>query len=419
MTSKQELASDLNLGKLKKQFKYALLPTKLNSGKWIWLTHYFNLFYMVRSSKGNEDYLKAKVSLMEMVEIHHIATQGSPESKGTGGGIYEPTRNRNNDRPRRYSHDDEYQYTEYTSNYEMPKSSGIPDTAQPKDYGQMKTSILENIIGQDEIIEEMMKKIVRRDFKLSTDKKKPLSFFWAGPTGVGKTETALQLGKATKMPVIRIDMSEYTHDHNIARLIGSPPGYVGFNQPGILQECDGRACIILVDEIEKAHSLVYNIFLQVMDYGVLTDGRNRQVDLTNAIIIMTSNVGAREMNETKIGISNQNSPTEKKVTVMNAMKKTFSPEFINRLSAVLVFNSLEFSVIENIVKMNVNKVLKAVENEHGVNVELSDEIKSQLLQKAYDPLMGVRPIHRAIESLLLEPLSHQIMNEQKKGKIRL
>lgn len=411
MISNQELAQEIRNRFITKTFKFAYLPTRLNCGKVIWLTNYFSLHYI-----SSPETVRAKVSLQDMVEIQYTSTQGTPESKSAGGGYYHRSDEDFSPRRRRSSYQSMEEEFEQTFE-ESYQHTGRP--SKPKNYEEMKSSILANIIGQDQIIEEVMNKMVRRDFKLSTDKKKPLSFFWAGPTGVGKTETALQLGKVTNLEVVRIDMSEYTHDHNIARLIGSPPGYVGFNQPGILQECDGKECILLIDEIEKAHNLVYNIFLQIMDYGVLTDGRNRQVDLTKTIIIMTSNVGAREMNETKIGISQHSTPVEKKTTVMSAMSKTFAPEFINRLSSVMVFNSLEFAVIENIVKMNVNKVLEAVEKEYGVKVELSDSLKSDLLKRAYNPTMGVRPIHRAIESLILEPLSVQIVAQKKSGKICL
>lgn len=416
----QELAKDFQGNKLKKELKYALIPTRMSSGKWIWMQNYFNLIYMIRGSKVCEDFLKGKVTFSEMIDIQHISTQGSPESKSAGGGGYygdddyvRPSRPKVHEEYRE-QRDDETNSDEWNSESYKPKQ-----TVETLNFKTIQSDLRQVILGQDNVIEEVMKKIVRKSFVLSTDKKKPLSFFWAGPTGVGKTETALQLSKLLHRPMIRIDMSEYMHDHNVARLIGSPPGYVGHNQPGVLQECDGQNCIILVDEIEKADPQIFNIFLQILDYGSLTDGRNRQLDLSKCIIIMTSNVGAREMNERKMGLVSESSDSDKKNTVTNAMSKMFAPEFINRLSSIQVFNSLNDSTVKQIVDQQLTKIVASAKADYGVEVKLTEELVRKVYVESYNPLMGARPIHRAIEVLVLEPLSEKVMLEKQSGRVVL
>lgn len=403
-----ELVKEFRENNLFKTVKYALLPTKMSSGNWIWFQQYFKLY-----SKYAAGSCVAKVTFDEAIEIQHQSTQGSPEGKSAGGSYYRHERESNYRRNRpSYQEDHTQEYSKKHSNtyFEVKPSK--------KNYKSIEAELLSNILGQDDIISDIMKKIARKDFSLSTDKKKPLSFFWAGPTGVGKTETALQIGKLLSLPVIRIDMSEYMHDHNVSRLIGSPPGYIGFSQPGVLQECDNQECIILIDEIEKASSQIFNIFLQVLDYGSLTDGRNHQINLTKAIIVMTSNVGAQEMNSRTMGLVST-SESDKKSTVLNAMNKTFSPEFINRLSSIQVFNSLNINIVKTIVNKQLSLIIAATESQYKVKVTISLELKEKLYKAAYNPLMGARPIHRALESLVLEPLSAKILIEEASGCIEL
>lgn len=279
------------------------------------------------------------------------------------------------------------------------------------DFNSLKAKLKENVLGQDHVVEDLMKKVMRKEMSLSTDKKKPVSFFWAGPTGVGKTEMALQLSLLMQLPLERIDMSEYSQGHNIARLIGSPPGYVGFEQKGILNQYNEKKCIILFDEIEKADQEVFNLFLQVLDYGSLTNGKNEQIMLNNAIIIFTSNVGAREATERSVGLMQEQTNQDRESVYKKALGKLLPPELINRFSSIQIFNALPKEIITNIVTNNLNKVLIALKKERDIEVTLSEAKRQEVLDKAYDPLMGVRPVHRAIETLILEPVTEAYFND--------
>jgi ATP-dependent Clp protease ATP-binding subunit ClpA len=288
--------------------------------------------------------------------------------------------------------------------------------SQPKkrNYNQIQSELKSIILGQDQAIDDVIKKIMRKDFKLSCDKKSPASMFWAGPTGVGKTEKSLQLARLLNMPITRIDMSEFMKDHEVSKLIGAPPGYIGSDQPGLLAECDGQKSLIIFDEIEKAHPKIYNIFLQILDYGVLTTGKGKQIDLTNCIIVMTSNVGAQEMNERKISLAEE-SMESKKSTVYEAMNKTFPPEFINRLSSIQVFNSLSQTIVNEIIQNKLDKIIKAVKKQYEVDIQLSSSLMKELQSQSFSSLMGARPVDRAIEALILEPLSEHIMSNLKES----
>lgn len=277
-------------------------------------------------------------------------------------------------------------------------------------YKDLSKSLKSIILGQDTSIDDIVKKLMRKDLNLSCDKKKPLSMFWAGPTGVGKTELALQLGKHIKYPIVRIDMSEYMKEHEVAKLIGAPPGYAGFSQPTPLEECNGQRCVIIFDEIEKAHPNVMNIFLQILDYGVLTNGQGKQIDLTQSIIIMTSNVGAMEMNERKIGLA-QESLESKKTTIHKAMSDTFRPEFINRLSSIQVFNSLSEEIMSNLIETRLKTISEALESQYETQITISHNLLKELKEESFDPNMGARPMERAFEKLILEPLSEYILSE--------
>ncbi|NVO86617.1 ATP-dependent Clp protease ATP-binding subunit [Hymenobacter terrestris] len=278
------------------------------------------------------------------------------------------------------------------------------------------------VIGQDKAIQQLVKAIQRTRVGLK-DPKKPIgSFVFLGPTGVGKTELAKVL--ATYLfdkedSLVRIDMSEYMEKFSISRLVGAPPGYVGYEEGGQLTEKIRRKpySVILLDEIEKAHPDVYNILLQVLDDGILTDGLGRKVDFRNTIIIMTSNIGARDLQDFGAGIgfgtkSRQDNMDElTKGTITNALKKTFSPEFLNRLDDVVVFNSLEKSDIHKIIDISLGKLLNRIQT-LGYKVELTDAAKDFVAEKGYDPKYGARPLNRAIQKYIEDPIAEEILKAE-------
>ncbi|NVO30499.1 ATP-dependent Clp protease ATP-binding subunit [Hymenobacter lapidiphilus] len=278
------------------------------------------------------------------------------------------------------------------------------------------------VIGQDKAIQQLVKAIQRTRVGLK-DPKKPIgSFVFLGPTGVGKTELAKVL--ATYLfdkedSLVRIDMSEYMEKFSISRLVGAPPGYVGYEEGGQLTEKIRRKpySVILLDEIEKAHPDVYNILLQVLDDGILTDGLGRKVDFRNTIIIMTSNIGARDLQDFGAGIGfgtkarQENMDELTKGTITNALKKTFSPEFLNRLDDVVIFNSLEKSDIHKIIDISLSKLLNRIQT-LGYKVELTDAAKDFVAEKGYDPKYGARPLNRAIQKYIEDPIAEEILKAE-------
>ena len=279
------------------------------------------------------------------------------------------------------------------------------------------------VIGQDEAIKKLTKAIQRTRVGLK-DPKKPIgSFIFLGPTGVGKTELAKVL--ATYLfdkedALVRIDMSEYMEKFSVSRLVGAPPGYVGYEEGGQLTEKVRRKpySVVLLDEIEKAHPDVFNILLQVLDDGILTDGLGRRVDFRNTIIIMTSNIGVRDLKDFGSGIgfasaANRQSDDENiKSTIQNALKRAFSPEFLNRLDDLIVFNSLHREHIHKIIDITLRKLFDRI-IQLGYNVELSDKAKDFLAEKGYDQQFGARPLNRAIQKYLEDPVAEEIL----KGEI--
>ena len=276
------------------------------------------------------------------------------------------------------------------------------------------------VIGQDDAISKVVKAIQRNRVGLK-DPKKPIgTFIFLGPTGVGKTELARALARNmfdSEEALIRIDMSEYMEKFAVSRLIGAPPGYVGYEEGGQLTEKVRRKpyCVILLDEIEKAHPDIYNILLQVLDDGILTDGLGRKVDFKNTMIIMTSNIGARQLKEFGDGVGFatatrvQQTEENNRSVIEKALKRTFSPEFLNRIDDVVVFNSLTKENIYLIIDIIMKNVLGRLVN-LGLNLVLSEAAKEFIADKGYDVQFGARPLHRAIQKYIEDPLAEEILN---------
>lgn len=284
----------------------------------------------------------------------------------------------------------------------------------------MRDDIQKELIGQEEAVAVVSRAIQRNRVGLK-DPKKPIgSFIFLGPTGVGKTELAKALSRYlfdTEDALIRIDMSEYMEKFSVSRLIGAPPGYVGYEEGGQLTEKVRRKpySVILLDEIEKAHPDVFNILLQVLDDGTLTDGLGRKVDFKNTIIIMTSNIGVRQLKDFGQGVGFATSAKTKgadqysKSVIENSLKRTFSPEFLNRIDDVVIFNSLNQKHIYKIIDIAMKDVLERV-NKLGYNLNLSTKAKEFLSKKGYDPQFGARPLNRAIQKYLEDMLASEILN---------
>ena len=254
---------------------------------------------------------------------------------------------------------------------------------------------------------------------------KPLaSFLFAGPTGVGKTELARQLAFNLGVHFERFDMSEYMEKHAVAKLIGAPPGYVGFEQGGVLTDAIKKNpySVLLLDEIEKAHEDVFNILLQVMDRGALTDSHGRTTDFKNVILIMTTNAGAKDMEAGSIGLSKMNSEDFSQVEFKRdkAIKQFFSPEFRNRLDAVINFSKLGISEVISIVRKFLLELERQL-SDKKIRLEASDLVVEWLAQKGFDPKMGARPLARFIDQKIKHPLSHEILfgKLQNGGVVRL
>ncbi len=303
--------------------------------------------------------------------------------------------------------------------------TGIPvkkvALSESKKLVNMADEIRKTIVGQDEAVNKICKAIQRNRVGLK-DPKKPIgSFIFLGPTGVGKTELAKGIARFlfdSEEALIRLDMSEYMEKFTVSRLIGAPPGYVGYEEGGQLTEKVRRKpySVVLLDEIEKAHPDVYNILLQVLDEGLLTDGLGRKVDFKNTIIIMTSNIGVRQLKDfgqgvgfaTQTRIENQDENT--KTIIRNALKKTFSPEFLNRIDDVLIFNALDKTQMHEIIHIVLKKLITRIES-MGYNITLSDEAIDFLADKGFDPQFGARPLHRAVQKYLEDPLAEFILSE--------
>tara|TARA_B100001029_G_scaffold167378_1_gene160520 strand:+ start:207 stop:2465 length:2259 start_codon:yes stop_codon:yes gene_type:complete len=271
---------------------------------------------------------------------------------------------------------------------------------------KLKENLSRVIFGQDEAIDTLTTSIKLSRAGLGNIDKPVGSFLFSGPTGVGKTEVSKQLSIIMGIEFIRFDMSEYMERHTVSRLIGAPPGYVGFDQGGLLTEAITKNphCVILLDEIEKAHPEVFNILLQIMDHGTLTDNNGRQANFKNSILIMTSNAGAQDMSRNSVGFNQQDHSSEGK----EAIKKTFSPEFRNRLDSVIHFNSLSKEVILTVVDKFLVE-LQAQLDEKKVQIEISDDVRMWLVDNGYDKDMGARPMQRLIQEEIKKPLADKIL----------
>ena len=302
--------------------------------------------------------------------------------------------------------------------------TGIPTKRIAQSEGSKLVNMADElrlgVIGQDEAITKITKAIQRNRVGLK-DPKKPIgSFIFLGPTGVGKTELAKVLSQFlfdNKDSLIRIDMSEYMEKFSVSRLIGAPPGYVGYEEGGQLTEKVRRKpySVILLDEIEKAHPDIFNILLQVLDDGQLTDGLGRKIDFKNTLIIMTSNIGARQLKDFGQGVGFSTGAKERaaddhsKGVIETALKRTFSPEFLNRIDDVVIFNSLAKEDIFKIIDITLQEVRTRLEV-LGFKLKLEDSAKDFLADKGYDPQFGARPLHRAIQKYLEDPLAENILS---------
>ena len=292
----------------------------------------------------------------------------------------------------------------------VAKIARIPPRSVSNDDRQSLRTLerdLKNVVfGQDAAIEALAKAIKMSRSGLGNPQKPIGSFLFSGPTGVGKTEVARQLAYTLGIELVRFDMSEYMERHAVSRLIGAPPGYVGFDNGGLLTEAVTKKphCVLLLDEIEKAHPDIYNILLQVMDHGALTDNNGRQADFRNVIIIMTTNAGAEAMQKTVMGFSAKRESGDE----MGEIKRMFSPEFRNRLDATISFGALNNEIILKVVDKFLMQ-LEAQLHEKKVEAHFTDELKAWLASEGFDPLMGARPMARLIQDTIRSALADELL----------
>ena len=276
----------------------------------------------------------------------------------------------------------------------------------------LEKTLKTQIFGQDKAVEAVVKSVKRSRAGLKNPDKPDASFLFVGPTGVGKTELARCLANQLGVPLLRYDMSEYQERHTVSRLIGSPAGYVGYENGGLLTD-DVRKnphAVILFDEIEKAHPDIYNVFLQVLDYGFLTDNQGRKADFRNCIIIMTSNAGARDLEKSPIGFSSlkENSYETDSIELKSAVEKEFSPEFRNRLDAVVAFGHLEKEIVLNVVQKEWKKLAKRLEHKK-VHLFVTERCEEKLLELGYSREMGARNLARTVDEKIANPLVDEVL----------
>lgn len=284
----------------------------------------------------------------------------------------------------------------------------------PKQISKSDSEVLENlerdlkltVFGQNEAIERMSSAIKLSRAGLKQEGKPVGCFLFAGPTGVGKTEVSRQLARTLGIELVRFDMSEYMERHTVSRLIGAPPGYVGFDQGGLLTEAITKNphCVLLLDEVEKAHPDVFNLLLQVMDHGTLTDNNGRKADFRHVVLIMTTNAGAESLSKRSIGFNEQDQTTD----AMEAIKRLFTPEFRNRLDSIVQFGALPEDVIEQVVHKFIAE-LQAQLDDRKVSIELDESAMRWLAKRGYDKTMGARPMARLIQEAIKRPLADAIL----------
>jgi len=276
----------------------------------------------------------------------------------------------------------------------------------------LEDELHKRVIGQDEAVKAVAEAVMRARSGLK-DPNRPIgSFIFLGPTGVGKTELARALAEFLfddEKAMIRIDMSEYQEKHTVARLIGAPPGYVGYEEGGQLTESVRRRpyCVVLFDEIEKAHADVFNVLLQILDDGRLTDGQGRTVDFKNTIVIMTSNIGSPRILEYR-GSFDGEGYDRMKETVLEELRRHFRPEFLNRVDELIVFHSLSEEHLKQIVEIQLSALRKRLADRH-VELELTDRARAYLVRSGYDPAYGARPLKRAIQREIETPMARRIL----------
>lgn len=284
-----------------------------------------------------------------------------------------------------------------------------PKTISTSDKEQLRkldSTLKMTVFGQDEAIDALSTSIKLSRAGLSAADKPIGSFLFTGPTGVGKTELSKQLSEAMGIDLIRFDMSEYMERHTVSRLIGAPPGYVGFDQGGLLTEAVTKQphSVLLLDEIEKAHPEVFNILLQVMDHGTLTDNNGRKADFRNTIIIMTTNAGAEEISRASIGFTKQDHSSDG----MEALKKVFTPEFRNRIDSIIQFSSLSKEVVKTVVDKFLVQLQLQLDDKRVV-LNIDDDARAWLAEHGYDEKMGARPMARLIQDKLKKPLAEMVL----------
>ena len=304
--------------------------------------------------------------------------------------------------------------------------TGIPvfklTEAETAKLMRMEEELHKRVIGQEAAVEVISKAIRRSRAGLKDPKRPTGSFIFLGPSGVGKTELARTLADflfGDEDAMTRIDMSEYMEKHAVSRLVGSPPGYIGYDEGGQLTEAVRRKpyCVLLLDEIEKAHPDVFNILLQILEDGRLTDSQGRTVDFRHAIVIMTSNIGAQEIaNNTPMGFAVTEDETgityeDMKSRIMGELKKSFRPEFLNRIDDVIVFHKLQKDEIRSVVELLMLRVRETLA-ERGLQIELTEEARDFLVEKGWDPAMGARPLRRAIQRYIEDPLADFVLREE-------
>ena len=284
-----------------------------------------------------------------------------------------------------------------------PKSVSSDDKAS---LAKLEENLKMVVFGQDQAVEELSASI-----KLARAGLKPIdkpigNFLLAGPTGVGKTEVCKQLAKIMGLELLRFDMSEYMERHSVSRLIGAPPGYVGFDQGGLLTEAVTKNphCVILLDEIEKAHPEMFNILLQVMDHGSLTDNNGRKADFRNVILIMTTNAGAENISRRSMGFSEQDHSSDGS----EAINKTFTPEFRNRLDSIVTFGALEKDVVLTVVDKFLVELQGQLDDKKVV-LEVDSKARNWLVEEGYDKNMGARPMARVIQEHIKKPLAEKVL----------